>query len=672
MRFLLATLVWGGWLAAAAANVTLPDLESAHMVLQRSDRTALWGTADPGETVTATLTGVTGAATAGPDGKWRVELDLSHVDAGPFDLVVAGNNTLTVPDVVVGEVWVASGQSNMEFQLAWSADADAEIPASANPFLRQFHVGNDPSLTPQDRCRGAWVQADPSTTGSFTAVGYHFAKRLHQTLHAPVGLILSAVGGTPCEAWTSLPGLQSEPGPRAASERFLKEAADYPGLKADYLRAYHAWETRYDRAVPAADPTAFLAPDLAGWRPMALPGKLRDASLPDAGVVWLRKVVTLHGEEVKRAQGLDLADLNGYETVYYNGKKVAEVTPDSDGGVGAPKRYWFGGSVDGENVFLIRIYNPTGDLGIGGAAERLTYGSTRLAGEWLGKAEAELPPLSDEARQARPTPPKAIPPLHLEPAALYNGMIHPLTAATVAGAVWYQGESNASRAAQYQDGFRLLIQSWRQAWGRELPFYFCQLPAFGPKKAGADEYTSWAEMRAAQTATLALPNTGQAVLIDLGESDDIHPRDKRPVGERLAGVTLVKHYGQTMPSSGPVYEACKVEGGAVRVTFRGDGGALVARPLPETYVKSSLRGKMAPLVRNRPGSELEGFAIRGAAHGWVWADARIEHDTVVVSHPDVPHPTAVRYAWANTPTVNLYDEAGLPAAPFSAVVADGN
>lgn len=648
----------------ASATVTLPALISDHAVLQKSSQTALWGKAAPGEKVIASLASIRGETIADSTGAWRLTLDLMQTGPGPFDLVIEGTNRLVVADVVIGELWVASGQSNMEFTLNKAIGAPDEISASGNPQIRQFLVAKTIAATPQLECKGAWTVASPTTSGQFSAVGYHFARSLQQRLHVPVGLIHASWGGTPVESWTSAAALDADVELKAGREKIDGEIAAFPQLKADYVAAFHAWAKQYDREDTPLDPSAFAAPDInpADWKPVTLPGKLTTAGLPDAGVVWLRKTIPLHGEAAsgRFPLPLNLGVPQGFETVYYNGKKVAAVTPDSYEGIGSRHVYYPTGSIDGDNVLAIRLYTPVANAGVDGD---ISFYSASLKGEWLAKAETAFPTLTSEARQSHPQAPKSIILPHVRPAVLFNGMIAPIIPFTIRGVIWYQGENNDSRAYQYRRAFPLMISDWRQHWGYDFPFYFCQLASFRDKKSSPSD-SAWAELRESQTQALALPKTGQAILTDLGETGDVHPRNKKDVGERLARIALNQTYGQPIPFSGPVYDSAKIEGDKIRLTFRELNGGLVAHPVPADYVVSSLNNQTRPTTRNSPDSQLEGFAICGADRSWVWADARIEGDTVVVSAPSVAAPVAVRYNWADSPSGNLYNKAGLPAGPF--------
>ena len=649
-----------------SANVKLPAIISDHMVLERSAKVPLWGWADPGEDVKISLNGTSAATKADAEGKWIAVLDLKDSPPGPFELSVEGKNKIALADVLVGEVWVASGQSNMEWKLKNTLDAEKEIASSANPFLRQFLVEKNTSATPLDDLKGTWTAAAPGTAGDFSAVGYYFGKQLQGEVKAPVGIVNSSWGGTPSEAWTSLEALDSDPDLKAASERIRKQIAEYPGLAKAFVEGMDAWVRENGREdKPTADPAAFAGADVPtdGWVPVKIPGEVRAPGLPEAGVVWLRKEVNI---PAPAALPLVLP-IDGFDSVYWNGKLVKETPYGKFPGTGHVRR---SGPFDlpadavkaGKNILAIRFHEPVGPAKFTGEPKA---GPVSLAGEWLAKAEQEFPPVAAEKRAAAPKPPAGTPPGPQNTAGfLYNAMIHPIINYAISGAIWYQGESNAGRAIQYRKAFPLLISDWRKQWARgDFPFYFCQLANFTPKKPEPEE-SGWAELREAQSLTLALPSTGQAVLIDIGESGDIHPRNKKSVGERLARIALAKEHGKKIAFSGPVFDSMKIGNGTATITFRHTDGGLAAAPLPEKYDVKSQTGESAPLVRNSPGSQLEGFAICGQDKKWFWADAKIEGDAVVVRSDKVPSPVAVRYGWAQNPTCNLANGAGLPASPF--------
>jgi len=648
------------------ADVKLPAIISNHMVLEKTAKVPVWGMADPGEEVSVTLNGQTVKATADEKGRWATALNLKDSAAGPFEMTIAGKNKLVLSDVVIGEVWVASGQSNMEWGMKNTLNAEQEIAASANPLLRQFLVKKNAAMEPTPEADGAWIAASPETTGSFTAVGYYFGKKLQNELKMPVGLINTSWGGTHSEAWTSEEAIDTLPDLKATADRLKSLVKDYPEKKKAFIEALSRWikeNAREDK--PVADASLYAGPGISteGWIPVNLPGFVKAPGLPEAGAVWLRKEVTL----AKTGANVPLSlPIDGYDSVYWNGKLLKQTTFQDFQGLGQVRRYGpydipADAVLEGKNVLAIRLYEPVSAAKFTGDPK---IGPVSLAGEWQAKAEYDFPALDAQKIAAAPQPPATSPGPQNVASSLFNGMINPILPYAISGAIWYQGESNAGRAFQYRTAFPLMISDWRKQWNQgDFPFYFCQLANFMAKKPEPGD-SAWAELREAQSMTLKLPNTGQAVLIDIGESADIHPRNKKDAGERLALIALAKDYGKTIPFSGPVYDSMKVENGRAVLAFKNADGGLVAKPLPQTYDIKSQTKETAPLVRNSPNSPLEGFMICGEDKKWVWADAKIDGNSVIVSSEKVPAPVAVRYAWTENPTCNLYNGAGLPASPF--------
>jgi sialate O-acetylesterase len=655
----------------AEGDVSLPAFFSDHAVLQKSDNVPVWGNASPGEAITITIDKATATATADGEGRWRARLNLQAEGPGPFNLVVQGKNTLTLSDVVIGEVWVCGGQSNMQFTLSSAANAKEEIAASANSELRQFKVDYKASAVPldSDAVRGSWVVADPKTSGAFTAVGYFFGKQLQKTLHVPVGLLNDNWGGTCIEAWISNQGFDPDQALKAEAQKADQDRKAYD----DFAVQYESWQKQSDRQDhPRADSQAFAAPNLAtsDWKHIILPGLFSAASLPDAGAVWLRKTVAVTPEMVGKNIVIHLGDVRDYAQVYWDGKNIGPTDPSS-----ADKIYTLYASAHvpaGDHILAVRIFNPSAGAGIvpvvptPGVKTNFSVNNIPLAGDWLAKAEFDLPSLDDAAKGSLPQRPANVPMNPQNVASFdFNGMIHPILPYAIRGVIWYQGEANWNHGYEYRKAFPLLIKDWRARWGRgDFPFYFCQIASYSgaPKIPG----NAWfPEVREAQTMTLSLPNTGEAILIDIGEDGNIHPADKLDVGDRLARLALANTYGRKdVVFSGPVYDTMTVENDKIRLHFLHVDGGLVAKELPATYRPISRDPTTVPLARNSPNSQLEGFAICGDDHLWKWANAKIDGDSVVVSSPDVPKPVAVRYAWANYPYCNLYNGAGLPAGPF--------
>ncbi len=662
------------FVSPAWADVVLPSIISNHMVLQKTAKARIWGKADPGDDVSVTLDAASGKATAGPDGKWSVELNLSESKPGPFEMVVQGTNHIAVEDVVVGEVWVASGQSNMEFPIkGWASviGADEEIAASANPMLRQFLVKKATSFDPLDKCVGEWTVAGPDTTANFTAVGYFFGKKLQQELQTPIGILNSSLGGTPVEAWTSREALATVSELKESGERQIAEYKAYPENKTTFVAAFGKWiadNAREDK--PSSDAAAYAGTTIVpeDWIKIPLPGPVAAPGLPASGVFWLRKEISIDANQSGKPLILPLGlleDLN-FESFYWNGQLIKATTFSNLPGRKAYRFCTIPPELvkEGKSVVAVRIYAPVSAPNFINCFDHHRSGPLWVGKEWLAKAEHAFSALSEQQVASAPVAPLERQPPHYISGSLYGGMIAPVVPFAIRGAIWYQGESNVPRAWQYRTAFPLLIQDWRAQWKQgDFSFYFCQLANCGGKNAKPGE-DSWAELQEAQANALKLPHTGQAVLIDLGEAADGHPRNKRDVGDRLAALALAKDYGKAVAFSGPVYQSLKIENGKARLSFAHVGGGLVAHPVPATYVRSSLKNETAPLVRNSPQSELEGFAICGEDKKWVWADAKIEGDTVVVGSDKVPAPVAVRYGWTANPTCNLYNKAGFPASPF--------
>lgn len=679
---LLLAVVWFLSFAIASASVKLPFLLSDHMVLLKSAKTPLWGTADPGEQVTVTLGAQTASAVAGPDGAWKTQLDLHDSPPGPFDVTIQGKNKIVITDVVVGEVWVASGQSNMYFQLKSTQNGAAEVAASANPQLREFQVGeySSPPGPPIDNCKGSWSVADPKTSGLFSGVAYYFGKKLQNTLQVPVGIIHGSIGATQIEVWmppeafNGLPDIEDIAKKRIASyQQFRDQIEGYPALLT-------AWMKQASREDVPADPAPFAGEQVPaeGWTTVKLPGEIAGDNLPaNGGVVWIRKEIDLPADmsppqlQETRLILLFSASFGTYDTVYWNGQKAVDTPFDRPPSNGRNYSIMAKYLKPGRNVLAIRLYNPAKPPVI--LAEKTPFDlfSTThhlpMPGDWQVKAEKALPPLDAAATQSMPPLPSRTieEQRQVIPCTYFNGMIRPLIPYAIRGFIWYQGEWNTGQAYQYRELFPRLIESWRARWNLgDIPFFWCQLPYNGGMKKEALGNDTWPELREAQSMALKLPHTGQAVLVDLRESI-LHPLDKKDPGERLALIALAQTYGKAMPYSGPVYRAIKIEGNKIRISFDHTDGGLAAAALPETSQPDMGHPENTrPIPRNSPNSALQGFILCGDDKNWVWADAAIEGNEVVVSSPQVTAPVAVRYAWADAPVCNLTNGSGLPAAPF--------
>jgi sialate O-acetylesterase len=484
---------------AAVADIKLPAIIGDNMVLQQGGKVAIWGWAEPGEEVMVGVSwrSMKWAVKADKDGKWSFRLNPPKGD-GPFEMTFSGKNSITIRNILVGEVWVCSGQSNMQWAVNSSANAEQEIADANYPKIRLFSVKRTVAEKPQPDCEGSWTECSPKTVPDFSAVAYFFGRELHKQLKVPVGLIHTSWGGTPAESWTKREVLESDADFAPILKRYDDAVANYPQAKKEYEQKLAEWKQAAEKA---------------------------------------------------KAEGT----------------------------------------------------NPPG-----------------RPGEPFGPGHYQ------------------------SPSGLYNAMIAPLVPYGIQGAIWYQGESNAGRAYQYRELFPAMIENWRDDWGvGQFSFLFVQLANFMKTKPEPDE-SSWAELREAQLMTLAVPKTGMAVIIDIGDANDIHPKNKQDVGKRLALWALAQQYGKKLVYSGPIYKSMKIDGSKVILSFDHVGGGLVAK------------GE----------EQLKGFAIAGADRKFVWADAKIQGDTVVVSSDKVPEPAAVRYAWADNPVCNLYNKEDLPASLF--------
>ncbi len=493
-------------------------------------------------------------------------------------------------------------------------------------------------------------------SAGFIAAGYYFAKSIQRELKTPVGLIKVCWGGSKVEPWISPASLASVP-------ELASGAKNLDAMSERNKTAFREWlkkTQREDRT--SGDVSRFLSGPVSkddGWVAVKDSGPVSDPSLPKFGAFWFRKEVSLSARQTGAAQVLQFGPAAQFDQVYWNGTLIGERSVENFTGLISVRHYLIPPALlkEGVNQLAVRLFAPAEPPGFSWFP---SVGTTKMLGGWMAKAEYALPPLDAAGK-------KSVPPLtgqHVLPGRLFNGMVHPILPYAIRGVLWYQGESNTGNASLYRTSFPLLIKDWRQHWQQgDFPFYFCQLANYRPKTNHPGE-SVWAELREAQSKTLSVPNTGMAVLIDTGESEDIHPQTKQIAGERLARIALAKTYGREVVHSGPVYTSMKIEGSAIRLSFDHLGGGLVAKEVPAIYDVMRKAGKTAPLVRNSPQSQLEGFAICRADKKWVWADAKIEGDTVLVSSDQVPAPIAVRYAWSDNPTCNLYNQAGLPASPF--------
>lgn len=609
-----------------------------NMVLQRNTAAAIWGWAQPNTQVTVRLdNGAAVSSTAASDGKWMAKIG-TFGTAGPHTVSVSGaapDQKVLLKNVLFGDVWLCSGQSNMQMGLGGANNGQQEMAAANFPMIRFLTVPNVTSATPQSTLNARWQVVSPQTAGSLTAVGYFFGRELHQQLKIPIGLIHSSWGGTIAEAWVSEAGLRAMPDFVPQIDALKKTAADGAASNMTFQQQMTQWWQANDPGV--AGNWAAPATATADWKSMTLPAVWEQAVLPDFdGLVWFRREVDIPAAWAGQELKLSLGPIDDRDTTFWNGVPIGATNDFS-----MPRNYTIPGAQvkAGRNVLAVRVLDTGGTGGIYGDATAMKISragdanTVSLAGAWTYQMAKPLADLSPVPAQLGSNPNVVT--------VLNNAMIAPLLPYGIKGAIWYQGESNASRAKQYQTLMPLLINDWRQQFGQgDFPFYIVQLANFMAKDT-EPKNDAWPNLREAQTLTTQrVPNTGMAVTIDIGEEKDIHPRNKQDVGKRLALSALAKTYGYNLEYSGPVYQAMKVEGNAIRLTL------------------DHAKGLMAK------GDKPTGFAIAGQDQKWVWADARIDGQSIVVSSPQVTSPVAVRYAWSNNPDANLYNAAGLPAVPF--------
>lgn len=618
------------------AQVKLPKLISDGMVLQRDTKLKIWGWAAANEKVSVKFNGKTYKTKASADGNWFVMLPPVK-SGGPYTLTVTAGNSITVKDILFGDVFFCSGQSNMVHQMnIHDVTYAADIKSANYPEIRQFlvPVGNSLEGPGNDLPGGSWKAAVREEVRPFSAVAYFFAKRLYEKYHVPIGIINASVGGTPIEAWTSAEGLKEFPAMQTSIQK-NKDTA--------YINELNRKAAIANKPLPSKDkglaeiPKWFETNYVAkGWHSINIPGYWEDQGIKDLnGVVWYRKEIDIPASMTGKPAKIFLGRIVDADVLYINGKQVGITTY-----MYPQRRYNVPPDLlkPGKNIFVIKVTN---NFGKGGFVPDKPYclftGSDTidLKGTWqykVGEVFVPRPGSGFTGINAQN-----------QPTALYNAMVAPVISYSIKGILWYQGESNTSRAAEYAKLQPALIADWRNKWQQpDVPFLFVQLPNFMDANYLPSE-SQWAELREAQLKSLSVPNTAMAVAIDLGEWNDIHPDNKKEVGERLAVAAQKMVYGENTVYSGPVYQSSKTEGNRIILTFDHTGSGLTSND----------------------GEELSEFAIAGADKKFVWARAKIDGDKIIVWSDNVPNPQYVRYAWADNPVnPNLYNKEGLPASPF--------
>jgi sialate O-acetylesterase len=609
-----------------------------NMVLQRGKVNTIWGWSQPGDVVRVEIADHIASSVTRPDGRWQVKI-LPPAPGGPYIVKIQGRQTtVELHEVLVGDVWLCGGQSNMLLPLLFARNGAEEVKSAEHPEIRFFIVKEHSSYFRAEVPQGTWKIASPQTVGESPASGisaaaYFFARKLQDALHVPIGLVEDCLGGTPAETWTSaetLHKLKDFDVPLAEVERLRAKGGP------EYGNYIMHWYDEYDLGLKGsswADPSM----DDSTWKTVKIPGGFAELGVPDVpSVCWFRKEITLPDPLPTGRVQIFLGSIEKMDTTYINGQWVG-----ASSWVENPRVYMIKDGIlkPGRNLITIRVFKLKPDGGFLAKPDvmQLVLGdgtAIPLAGDWKGQ-------LSVDARPPHPLP-LGFENYPIMPSVLYQGMLAPIAPLVITGAIWYQGEANSERAYQYRKLLPAMISDWRKLFAQgDFPFYIVSLPAFMHRRDTPGD-DSWAELREAQAMTAkSVPNTCLAVTIDTGDPDSIHPKDKKEVGDRLAFCALAEHYGQKILYAGPTFASMERLPGALKLHFAHTDGGLVAK-----------------------GGTLGEFSVAGEDHKWYWADAKIEGDAVIVSSKSVPDPVEARYAWQSNPAATLFNGVGLPAVPF--------
>lgn len=626
----------------AHAQVRLPQLVSDGMVLQRDTKINLWGWAAPNEKLSIKFNGKTVRSIAGADGKWATTLPAQKA-GGPYTMQIDASNHITLKDVLVGDVWFCSGQSNMVVNMERVRERFPQDIATANyPQIRNFFIPtvSDVQTLHDDLPASHWVSANPKDVLTFGAASYFFARQLYLNYHIPIGIINSSVGGTPIQAWISESGIQSVPQYASRVAQFKDSTylnkLMHPAMPAKSNRPnFQKPDKGMTEAVRWYD-TTYVAQN---WHKYWLPGYWADQGISRLnGVVWFRREFVVPASMVGKPAKLFMGRIVDADEAYVNGKLVGNTTYQYP-----PRRYEVPAGLlkAGKNIIVMRVTNTSGKGGfVPDKNYSLTNGTEKIdmRGDWTYKVGQVFVPSGNFGGGGNSFSAQN------EPTGLYNAMVAPVINYNIKGAAWYQGESNSGKPQEYNALLKALIADWRAKFKQpNLPFVYAQLPNYGETQYLPTE-SQWAEIREAQLMALSVPNTGMGINIDAGEWNDIHPLNKKDVGERLAlAARSVAYHDTKVVPMGPIYQSATVEGNLIVITFNTYGSEMVVKG----------------------GDELNYFAIAGADKRFTWAKATIEGNKVIVSSEDVPNPMYVRYAWADNPEgANLYNKEGQPASPF--------